>query len=246
MPGIEVPTAYRDVNGQRGNMTKGASRWDRFERSSDAYLAVVAMLLMVIVLPIMTSGIGSQASIFSAVLVGVAVTLSMAASQAHRWTLHVSWVASLLVVLSAMLSGLPTEVAVVGGVVLAVLLLSTPLVILRRISKHEQVTPTTMWGAIAAYLAFGLAFSLLYASIVQLDPGAFTNLTEARLGDTNYFSFVTMTTLGYGDIAPVADVARALVVFQTLIGQIYLVVVVARVVSLLGRSSPRMGQAERE
>ena len=232
--------------GKECQLTEQIAGWKRFERSSDAYLTVLVIFLTVIILPILTSDVVGLERIFSAMLVGGAVTLSMAASQAPRWAIHVSWMASVLVVFSVLFPGAPTEVAVIGGLVLAVLLISTPVVILRRISKHERVTATTMWGAISAYLAFGLAFSLLYAAIAEVNPDAFTNLAEASLGDTNYFSFVTMTTLGYGDIAPVSDVARALVVFQTLIGQIYLVVVVARVVSLLGRPYTKLTEVEGE
>ena len=107
-------------------------------------------------------------------------------------------------------------------------------VIVRRIAKHEIITGTTMWGAIAAYLALGIAFSFIFATIHGLDPDAFNAVIDGGLGEFNYFSFVTMTTLGYGDITPVTDLARALVIFQTIMGQIFLVVVVARVVSLLG------------
>jgi uncharacterized membrane protein len=78
-----------------------------------------------------------------------------------------------------------------------------------------------------------------------VDPDAFEAVIEGGLGEFNYFSFVTMTTLGYGDITPVTDLARAVVVFQTIMGQIFLVVVVARVVSLLG-TGRTMRQAQKE
>ena len=91
-----------------------------------------------------------------------------------------------------------------------------------------------------------MAFSLLYLLIFQADPNAFTNVTDESLGNFNYYSFVTMTTLGYGDISPVAEPARAMAVLQTLIGQIYLVVVVARVVSMLGSpAKPESPKASR-
>ena len=216
-----------------------AKRWERFERSSDAYLVITVILLLLIVTPILVSDVPDLERTMTAILIGVAVTLSMAASRAHRWALHASWLASLLVLLSLVFST-PDDLRTAGVIVLAVLLISLPVVILRRIGAHEKVTATTIWGAIAAYLAFGMAFSLLYAAIVTVNPDAFVNMTGGGLGDTNYFSFVTMTTLGYGDIAPVEDIPRALVVFQTLIGQIYLVVVVARVVSLLGKPNQSM------
>ena len=192
------------------------------------------MLLLLIVVPILASDVPDLERVVTALLIGVVVTLSMAASNAHRWAIHASWIASLLVFISVAFST-PDEIRTAGVLVLALLLIISPVVILRRIGRHDKVTATTIWGAIAAYLAFGMAFSLLYAGIFRMDPNAFANMTGQGLSETNYFSFVTMTTLGYGDIAPLEDVPRALVVFQTLIGQIYLVVIVARVVSLLGK-----------
>ena len=219
-----------------------ASGWRRFERSSDAYLAVTIALLILILLPILIVNDPRGESGMTAVLVGAAVTLTMAASQVSRWAVHASWLAALLVLFSAFFEGLTNGLAALGGIILAVMLLATPIVILRRVVKHKRVTATTIYGAIAAYLAFGLAFSLMYSAIVRLNPVAFANMTSSGLGSTNYFSFVTMTTLGYGDIVPVAQLARALAIFQTLLGQIYLVIVVARVVSLLGKP-PRLSDS---
>jgi hypothetical protein len=138
-------------------------------------------------------------------------------------------------VIAAIFPDTPETIQVIAGVALGLMLISTPLVILRRIAKHRVITATTIWGVIAAYMAFGMAFSLMYAVVYVVDPASFPAITDSSLGNFNYFSFVTVTTLGYGDISPATDLPRALAVFETLIGQIYLVVVVARVVSLLGR-----------
>ena len=214
-------------------------RWERFEGSSDAYLAVTIMLMVLIVMPILTLGAQTFQRISTAVLVGLTVTLSMAASRAHQWTIRISWIASVVIVIAAVLPDSPKELAILSGIALGILMISSPVVIIRRIARHETITPTTMWGAIAAYLALGMAFSLMYAGVYLADPGSFPTITDGRLGDFNYFSYVTMTTLGYGDRAPASELTRAMAVVQTLVGQIFLVVVVARVVSLLGRTRYR-------
>ena len=225
-------------------MTDSTDQWRRFERSSDAYLTVTILLFLLIVLPILAQSSPRMEGIISAVIIGAAVTLSMAASNVRRWAIHISWIAGLVVLVAVLFEGTPDEVRITAAVILAVGMLATPAVILRRIGSHDQVSATTIWGAIAAYLAFGLAFSLMYSAVYQADPGAFANMADPRLGDTNYFSFVTMTTLGYGDITPLTAIPRALVVMQTLVGQIYLVVVVARVVSLLGRPYTKLSKVE--
>ena len=218
------------------------TRWQRFERSADAYRAVTILLLLLIVVPIATPQNVEEGAL-TAVMSGAAATLALAASQARRWAVLTAAIAWLVVVLPFFIPGEQVNLVEAAAIVLAVLLISAPVVILRRIAKHDEVTATTMWGAVAAYLSLGIALSFIYASIYSIDAGSFVNVIDGGFGEFNYFSFVTMTTLGYGDITPVSDLTRALVVFQTVIGQIYLVVVVARVVSLLG-SGRRLGRPD--
>ena len=94
-------------------------------------------------------------------------------------------------------------------------------------------------GAICAYLLVGVTWALLFALIGDLDPGAFRwpslhgeQVTEASFSTYTYFSFVTLTTLGYGDVSPVSEIARRLALLEALLGQIYLAVLVARLVGL--------------
>ena len=171
-------------------------------------------------------------------LVGATVALSMAASQAPRLAVHVSWIASLVILVAMLFTAIPRQVVVASGLVLSLLMISVPVAILRRITRHEVITATTMWGAIAVYMALGMGFSLAYSAVHLANPSSFPSVVGGGLSDFNYFSYVTMTTLGYGDVTPVTDLPRALAILQTLIGQIFLVVIVARVVSLLGKARP--------
>lgn len=193
------------------------------------------MLLILIVVPIFTASNHYFEGAMTAVIVGATVTIAMAASNTNPWAIRASWIAALLIVIAGIVPDTGENIRLAAGVVVAVLLISTPVVILRRIARHEVISATTIWGAVAAYMAFGMAFSLIYNVIFLADPASFPAIADRSLGNFNYFSFVTMTTLGYGDIVPATDLPRAMVVFETLLGQIYLVVVVARVVSLLGR-----------
>lgn len=229
MPRIYLTPSYSEF------VPEIANRWNRFERSSDAYLTVVGVMLLLILLPIVTAGLGELENRISVILIGVATTLTMAASRAPRWAIHLSWIGSLVILLGSFFE-FALDLSSFFGAALALLLFSMPVFILRRIGRHTAITATTIWGAIAAYLAIGMSFSMLYVAVFIGDSEAFTNIADRSLGNFNYFSFVTMTTLGYGDIAPIAALPRALVILETLLGQIYLVVVVARVVSLLGRS----------
>jgi voltage-gated potassium channel Kch len=95
-----------------------------------------------------------------------------------------------------------------------------------------------IFGALSAYLFIGILFALLYTHIFIRDPGAFSlpdHITSAGEGVGEgfwlttfmYFSFVTLTTLGFGDISPVTDHARTLVYIEALVGQLFLAVMVA-------------------
>jgi hypothetical protein len=163
----------------------------------------------------------------------------MAASNAKRWLIYLALLASAVVMAATLVPGVGDTALAFGVLVLGLLMVVTPAVILNRIARHEHITATTLWGAVSAYLSIGLAFSLFYAAANGFDSAAFPDVAGISLGDFNYFSFVTMTTLGFGDVTPATDFPRSLAVLQTILGQIFLVVVVARVVSLLGTERKR-------
>jgi len=111
--------------------------------------------------------------------------------------------------------------------------------ILRDISTGDRPTAERIFGALCAYVFIGVLFALLYAHLEYRDPSisafAVSNdaIVESAASETSllslfiYYSFVTLTTLGYGDITPVSDAARTLAWMEALIGQLYLAVMVA-------------------
>jgi hypothetical protein len=107
--------------------------------------------------------------------------------------------------------------------------------ILRIIVKSEKVTRETIFAAIVAYLLIALMWAFLYMILELASPGSFSFPDWGSRGDTmrfEYLSFVTITTLGYGDITPVTDQASSMVIMEAVIGQIYLVVLVAWLVGM--------------
>jgi hypothetical protein len=117
--------------------------------------------------------------------------------------------------------------------------------VLYRVLRKGPVTVHRVGGAIAVYLMLGLIWASAYSLIYIHDPTSFDlggpieatdelgEIQTERTGRLIYFSFVTMTTLGYGDITPRSRAAEDLAVLQALTGQIYLVVILTRIVSLL-------------
>jgi ABC-type multidrug transport system fused ATPase/permease subunit len=135
-----------------------------------------------------------------------------------------------------------------GGVLVvgALVVLVVPAVIAHGvyhgIRQRGRVTMQAAFGALCIYLLIGMLFAFGFGAIAVLQNGAlFSNGTEGDLQSHLYFSFITITTTGYGDLAPAGDLARSLAMLEALIGQLYLVTVVAVIVGNLGRSRPGQG-----
>ncbi len=107
--------------------------------------------------------------------------------------------------------------------------------ILQIVVRSTEVTKETIFAAIVAYLLIALMWAFLYMTLELVIPGSFTRpggSIRAEMMHFEYFSFVTITTLGYGDITPLTNRASALVLLEALVGQIYLVVLVAWLVGM--------------
>jgi len=110
-------------------------------------------------------------------------------------------------------------------------------VVLRDVLSHQRVTSETVNGALCVYLLAGLIWSQLYVILESASPGSFRlpeggDYAGALEQQLAYFSFVTQTTLGYGDVAPASPGARSLAIGQAIFGQLYLAVLIARLVAL--------------
>ncbi len=102
-----------------------------------------------------------------------------------------------------------------------------------------QVAFHTLAGVLAIYLLIGMFFAFTYGVVDVIDESAlFVDRSSSTPAERLYFSFVTLSSVGYGDFSPGADGPRALAVAEMLIGQIYLVTIVALIVSNLGRRRP--------
>jgi hypothetical protein len=112
------------------------------------------------------------------------------------------------------------------------------MVVLWQVNRKGPVTGHRIRGAIAGYLLLGLAFACAYALIEHVIPYSFQipagefQSAEAQFDAFSYFSVVTLTTLGYGDITAVLPVARSTVMIEALLGQLYPAILIARLVTL--------------
>ncbi len=106
-----------------------------------------------------------------------------------------------------------------------------PVLILRHVLRRDEITLDVIFGALAVYVFLGIDFAILYDIVLRVDKGAFVS-SGVDVTSMFYFSFTTLTTVGYRDITPVSDWAQALTVVEALTGQILLVVIVARLVGM--------------
>ena len=118
--------------------------------------------------------------------------------------------------------------AAAGFIIVAVWCVGTHVFASREISANRVV------GAVTLYLLFGVLWAIIYAVVERANPGSFTGVTEPLTqgwsSDWLYFSFVTMTTLGYGDITPISATARTFSYLQAVFGQFYIAILIAGLV----------------
>ena len=122
---------------------------------------------------------------------------------------------------------------------IAVVLATAIVVVVRRVLHHRVITGQTIFGALSAYLMIGFFFSAVFTAIDRLGSGPFFAGGQAATSATvQYFSFVTLSTTGYGDYTALGNGGRSMAVLEALLGQIFLVTLVARLVALFGTERP--------
>jgi hypothetical protein len=162
------------------------------------------------------------------------IWVTLQASQARR---RLREVTSGLLVVSAAVAILNLFVSrePAGGVMAVVsglLYLVAPIIIVRHLVLRRTVDTQTVLGAIAAYLMFGMSFAFAYQALGALQAGPFFGSQgEGPFPQYLFFSFTTLTTTGYGNLVPDANPGQTIAVLEMLIGQLFLVTAVARVVS---------------
>ena len=107
------------------------------------------------------------------------------------------------------------------------------IIILRHLLNQKVVSVDLIWGAVCGYFFIGFVWADIYYLLETIQPGSF-NLGQQAAGidSFNYFSFVTLATLGYGDIVPLTKQARSLTIIEAVMGQMYIAVNIAALVAI--------------
>jgi Ion channel len=215
----------------------------RLERG-DTYVAVFVLLIVTYFLvSLLPNSTWSQ--VIQELAVGATLLITLRTSHARLRLQRLARAGVVLGLVLTLIGSLVGSALALVHLVFLLLLLVTPFVILNRILRHETVNIETVAGAIDVYVLLGLIFSALYRSIATIGGMPFFVQTHhATANQFLYFSFVTQTTLGYGDLTPATNVGRSIVVLEALIGQVFLVTLVARLVSLMASRMRRSDEEE--
>lgn len=214
-------------------------------------LLLCSLLLLLLLYPWLEGGWRGRLVV---AILGILIPLAGVYAVGRGRRLLVAAVALALPAVGSTLATLPREPGTLGQGPLfllpAAFYLFAVTVIAAYVLGRREVTADTLAGAACVYLLLGLTWTLLYAVLEALAPGAIAVASPTapgagdppRLGDLLYFSFVTLTTLGYGDVAPVTSQARSLAILEATTGVLYLAILIARLVGMYG-SGAREGEA---
>jgi hypothetical protein len=210
-------------------------RWGQFaERVGNAFGLVLLLIILGYVLGSLVPYRGWTAVLTTAVAASAAV-IALGSAGARRWAVRSAGLLAFASVMLAVLAAILDEPQLLGSsaIVQVLLLLVAAGAVLRAVVTAPEVDFRTILGALSVYMTFGLLFTFLYAFLDKIQDGAFfANGAAASGGDTLFFSFTTLTTTGYGNLVPAAQPGKMFAGLEMLIGQIFLVTLVAGLVSL--------------
>jgi hypothetical protein len=210
---------------------------DRFRDPSLTVLLVLEVCTIFLAVPLAAKGLPTAQLVADTLVLAVIAIVVM---------LSLRWSAIILI--------LPGLAAIIGSYVVSAEASPTSVIMLRRggdilmfsaltwVVAHAvyapgRITFRRLQGAIVMYLNFASIFAAAYGLIWELSPGAFANLVvqgggPEEIGSMLYFSFTTLTTTGYGDIVAVDPFARSLANFESVLGQFFIAITVARLVTM--------------
>jgi hypothetical protein len=213
------------------------------ERQFPGYRFGVVLLLLLLTFVFMATGIETEWSpAVSVTLQGLTLLTALRAAQVSRRTFRVAVVVALAALAGAVASLFISNTDALLGASFtlnAFLVAAPPIAIGRALWRRPVVDIHTVLGAICIYVLVGMLFAFIYSAIGYFgDEAFFVQTSHATTSVYLYFSFITLTTVGYGDFTPATGLGRSLASIEALLGQLYLVTVVATVVSRMVRQRP--------
>jgi hypothetical protein len=208
------------------------------------------LLLATLIAAFLMQGIASPGrwqQIVITALLSTTLVLSFWAANARPWVMRLTLVVAAMMLIFSTVEAFTGEVAGAGTRVanlLLVMLAPGAIVIgvVRTLRARGQVTVEAVFGVLCLYILIGMFFAFVYGTLDRIGPQFFAENVQATVARCLYYSFTTLTTVGYGDLTSATNLGHTLSVSEALFGQIYLVTVVAVLVSNLSRPARRRAQ----
>lgn len=200
---------------------------------------LIALILMIAVIPSFTTGPTEKPLI--SIVTTVILLSGIYAISGKRIHLYVALILAIPALITGWIAALSYNFAVyaISTICTTAFFALIIIIVLSTILRSEEITRDTIMGAICGYLLIGILWGTMYLFLEVIHPGSFyidlihnpDGITD--FGDLIYYSFVTLTTLGYGDITPLSPQVRSLAMFEAVSGVLYLAVLIARLVGSL-------------
>jgi hypothetical protein len=202
---------------------------------------IVLCLIVVAIFFVMAAPRGDGARFVSVTLQASVLVAAVVASRAHPWVIRLSVVAAVVGVAGSAAALFGTDQfgnSTAAIVALLYILLTPPAIatgVVRQFRQEGGVSIHSMFGVLCLYLLIGLIFAVTFGVVQDVSDTNFFTIENPGRDDFLYFSFATLTTVGYGDLVAATNLGRSLAITEALLGQIYLVTVVALIVGNLSR-----------
>ena len=221
------------------DVSAGHEDEDHVDGRVPAYRFGIVLLLLLATFIFLASGpSGDWVAAVAVVLQGATLLAAFSAAGVRRGLRHLTVAVVLIALVSASTAIFIGGRDISGSLFLLNLLFvaGAPVVIVYSLVRRRVIDFRTVLGAVCVYILLGMMWAFAFAAIGTFDSQPFfAQEAHATVADYLYFSFTTITTVGYGDLTAAQSLGRALAVLAALIGQLYLVTVIALLISNLGR-----------
>jgi hypothetical protein len=200
---------------------------------------LISLILMIAILPSFTAGPSERP--FASIFLTFILLSGIYAISGKRVHLYVALIFAVPAIITSWVATLSYNFAVyaISTMFIIAFIALIVIIVLSTILRSEEITRDTLMGAVCGYLLIGILWGTMYLFFEVIHPGSFfidpihnpDGITD--FGDLIYYSFITLTTLGYGDITPIAPQVRSLAMFEAVSGVLYLAVLIARLVGSL-------------
>jgi hypothetical protein len=233
----EVATAAKFVRGEaRRAFTEG-----RPQPELVPYAWVLALVAIVFLVEGIVAKPSDAVLVVLTALIATTTVLALQIAHVRRWVLLGGAAIGAALVLTTLIQAVTggvdgATVAVANAFLVALAPAAILIGVVRRMAATRAVTVEAVVGVLSVYLLLGMLFAFVYAAIDRIGSSPFfVQDVEATISQCQYFSFTTLATVGYGDLTARSNLGHTLANFEAILGQVYLVTVVALIVGNLGR-----------